>query len=268
MRTRLAVLIAVVLAAGCTSIPTGGQSDGGVSVTQNDGLAVSLRPASATFGPGDDVRLELVLENTGEAAADVTGVSWGGAQFLTVDGCGQDRTSGAIPELAPVDRQAGTRGDRISVLRTCPHPSGIGLESGGTDTFPATASVTYTYTTVATGSVTVVPEDPAGGNARMAVTAGPVQARVTAPAETTGGSVRIPVTVTNTGDGEVVGGTVTVSAEPGSFSCPDAQLIAGERSIECTLDAGTVAADSVVRLRLELSYGYTEDVETGVRLRG
>ncbi len=272
MRRRTAtagLLIAAVLVAGCTALDTSPSGDG--VTTTSEGISLSLRSVESVVDPQDSVRVELSMENTGEQEASVTGLSWGGAPFMTASGCSQDRSVGDIPTLAPVDTGTGTAGDTISVLRTCPYPDGVGVDPGETDTFPATASVTYDYTTVSTASVTIVPDDAAGGSASQSTTAGPLRVSMTLPAETTppqDGTLRVPVMVENVGPGEV-SGDITLDATPDALDCPSTvTLVGGSRSIECTLSTGDSGVERSERLRLQFDYAYEAEAATSVRISG
>lgn len=264
------ILVAAVLLAGCTAPVAPGGDDGG-SPAASDGLSIALAAADSTVRPGSDVRVSLDLRNIGGHDADVSDIAWSGAPFMTADACTQQPSTGSIPQMAAPDRDGDAAGDSVSILYSCPYPSDA-LDPGVSDTFPVNANVSYTYRTVASTTVTIVPpaEFSGGAAASSSATGAPVTVRIDTPGTTTppeDGSLTVPVTVRNVADGTA--GEVSLSTSDG-LSCPGTvSLINGRRTIECSLDTpGSVDVERSERLQITAAYSYWEVVSTTVRLAG
>lgn len=274
----VAALLCSVALAGCTApTPPGASSGSGsgddVTVTPNDGLSIAFGTPGSPYQEGEDVLLELLLENTGEAEASDITITTSGISFVAESQCGGNQQPGDGFSLSPV--VGSQQGGKQNVIWSC--SNSVDLDEGGHDTFPAGIEVTYGYDTDARTTLTAVPADEYGGTSSQAQTqnsAGPVHATMEIasprPVPEGGTSFTVPVTIENVGDGEIANnGQVGLSTGP-NINCDQStvRVIQGETSIDCSTTTISTSVRQDLTLELELSYTYRESTGTTFRIDG
>lgn len=272
MRRVLLLLGLAVLVAGCTLQPP--SDDGGdITLTPSDGLTATLEPSASSIVDGDSMVVELALQNTGGSTARVTAATLFGAAAF--NGCVATRALDDPIVLNPAIPAADQIGGQTRLQWSCDSVSTT-LGSGESDSFPVGAEFTYGYNTTARTSFTVVrPGETASGSGQgTSNTAGPVHATigVADPARVDDGAVSLPITITNVGDGDVVGDVSLAASTPQSAGtveqCPETvSLIEGRRDVLCRISFNRAPSSGTqVLVAVEMDYAYTERASSSVRI--
>ncbi len=305
-RHYIAGLVVVLLLAGCTAAPDGG-TDGEESTrtTPNDGLTVQFEPVKSTFQENEVLQFRLSVANTGAAEASNIEASTFGSPFVDVSGRCPTPLVGDNG-IIPSDIGAGEPPESTDSWQCVPPSAGtdyggdtsgvnvgqqlIDLSTGATDSYDAGLEVAYDYSTNASSRVTVT--TPSRISSPSPVTtendAGPVKAEINMQSPQTvrsDGTMDIPVTVRNVGDGETIGGrfegkdvkvTVTCpqcSGGDGSSQTERINLVDGRRQVVVSLDGFTLPedADNLERsypIDISLEYRYRERVSNRFTIGG
>lgn len=292
----LSMILLAVTVAGC--LDSGGDgTNTTVRVTENDGLSATFRSLSATYLEDADIRLQMDIENTGQAEAADIAVDLSGTGLIS----GNDLVQDPVTRLRPVDPGSGEQGGSTTAVWTAPNE--LDLEDGATQPVTVTGGLTYTYETTADASFNVVPRDAFEGDTDPVTaenTAAPVHATVDLRTphpvftERSRNILDVPVTIRNVGDGDAtditfsaslpnVGDQVTLmgcaGVEPSGFPVEGNELATlqeieqgGTATLVCRVDlrdlTDTLRFESTVPVQIELSYTYTEEDQAGFTIEG
>lgn len=265
----MSALVAVVLLAGCTALP-GGTAGEGDQIQQTAGLELSFEQLGSFALETEQAQLELTVENVGQSEAEKVSAQIFGASWIS--------GSHSFGTLQGIDKAAGQPGGTAITQWTLDTPN---VDTGTTDTFDATAKVTYIYTTEAIIPTALSPEGFSDAKTApdVTTTAGPVQLStdLKTPIPTKGTtSHSIPITITNAGDG-TINGKVNISGKlidaGGSVSltgCDKSVSVDQESTVTCTLETpkGGVSFDTEAQLRITARYEYVQEASTTVKVRG
>ncbi len=269
MRLRMSALAAVVLLAGCTALP-GATGDTGDGVQATAGLDLSFQQLGSFALETEDAQLQLTVENVGQSEAESVSAQIFGASWIS--------GSHSFGSLQGIDRAAGQPGDTGITQWELEPPN---VDVGTTETFDATAQVSYVYTTVAIIPVALSPEGFAESQSTVTTsnTAGPVQlsTELETPIPTRGTDTHsIPITVSNAGDGtlssqvDISGDLIDAGGEVSLSDCDKGVSVDQESSVTCTLETPQdgVSFDTEAQVRITARYEYVEEASTTVRVRG
>ncbi|MDY6776776.1 MAG: hypothetical protein SVQ76_01560 [Candidatus Nanohaloarchaea archaeon] len=278
-KTPILMVVVALAVSGCTALPGGGggEQQNQVSITSDNGLSLNFRSLSSQYLTGDQVVLQLGVENTGQATAtnvkaDLTGASWLTDEAVSESGpLSQAGQNGA--SLEGVDKATGTAGQSTSITWSIDTSKiNFGLPQGASDNFRAISEVHYNYETNARASFTAKPRrdiQGQGTSVKTTNTAGPVRAEIDMTTPVTGGTITVPVTITEVGPGNVADATgstrnaqvklSTARIVGGhSLSCQGKSysLFDGQRRVICSVNLGDVTSTTDFTIRLTLSYPY------------
>lgn len=210
-----AVLVPIVLLAGCTAIGgDGGDSQQSTRVTPNDGLTVDFGPAKSEFPENEVLQFGVRVANTGEADATNISTSLFGSPFLSAKRCPKplQGPNGIIQnDIQRSDQPQSTDNwkcyppaekDNVSTQL-------VELPVGATDSYNAGLEIAYNYTTEASTrlAVTTPSRIQSSSPGSTENSAAPVKATINIrspqPVQTDG-TLDIPITIRNVGDGKTI----------------------------------------------------------------
>lgn len=284
-------LIVAVAIAGCVHTNILGddgnedeQEDFSSSITQNDGLTITLKSPTNSYEDGQNAVLEAEFENTGEGDAKVaTGdVSIFGPSWASEDG----DVPTSEENLEGYDQLRGIQGESWN---TEFNPTiNANLAEGQEEPYTVFMTTTYEYDSETRSTLTLVGEDEwenrAGAQTTMTdnILAGPVQIQFNGetPFPADRDEVSVPVQATNVGDGDVVDEQVDVAVNlEGSSStislgddCEQSgmDLFDGQREFRCTItiDEGLSVPERTFSLTATANYTYSEENQARFRAVG
>ncbi len=278
-------LLVTIALTGCTGLPSTGNGDdtgssGQVSASQNDGFDIRFSSATAEYYTDQgSATFTVNIENTGEAEdGTLSSLKLFGASWAT-----SASTQNPGTTLQGVEEANNLAGGTYSTTFTPSLPTA--LQQGQSDDYTVGLRTRYTYTTRSRSELTVQSSDryrEEGRNARQGmrntVRGAPVQVRFTGqtPVPYRSGSVNVPVTVRNVGDGQLAGNKLTslkVGPEGNLQNCPSSQgsgvpLYEGSRQFSCSISVSQPSPETTVTLVAEAKYDYVEDDTTTVTVVG
>lgn len=273
------LLVIIVAAAGCTALEGGEDEEEEVRVTPTDGLSVSFQPSKRAFSENEVLRFDVQVQNTGRAEASAVTTDVFGNPFVDNSGdrCDpplDDQIGDTLSRPIPANNQPGEEYNEEWRCDPAAALDGFDLPDGADDTFTAGMKTEYDYETAAAAQVTV--EEAGDIGSKRAVTtdnsAAPVKAKIamkSPQAIREDGSLRIPVTIRNVGDGEIVDKVeyeISTSSTDTTVT-GGTTLIGGSRQIMEEI-GGFDAAGSTYDIQIDLSYTYKERTTSEFTVEG
>ncbi|MFB6265587.1 MAG: hypothetical protein ABEI07_00710 [Candidatus Nanohaloarchaea archaeon] len=274
----VAFLALTVALAGCTQLSGGGeQPDRTFTFTQNDGLSISFSAANAEFFQDGKYTFTATVTNTGQAEATVKRMQLFGASWAS-----GSKSPGW--KLSPVEKANELPGEQRSA--TFRDDIQTNIPQGQSDTYNVGLRTTYSYTSRTRSKITVMTRErfrDAGTPQKMTndIKGAPIQIRFdgTTPLPSRGGTVSVPVKVTNVGDGQLKNQrikSITVKKEGGTGTeCTRSgfRLFEGSRTFTCTVSVPALTGNNPVpektlTLIAKANYDYVEDDTTTVTIIG
>jgi hypothetical protein len=255
-----ALLFAVVLVAGCTSLTN--LTSGG-----SNGLAMTMTLSDSSVDPGTQVQLSVLLQNNGGSKA--TGITTQ-LNGLTQDWGISPGTSISIQDLAGIDTSHGvTKGEADEEFWTLTGP-GLSTQIS----YPFSLKVTYNYHTLDNVVLRAVSSEYSKthkittGKLSESSTSGPVTISLSTTSTIfSGNSIAFYLNFNNAGSGVVKDNTLNVNVQGNGVSCskstlkliPDSTGVGRNGMLRCT--ASTAGGGDYPQFVISVDASYTYQIE-------